>query len=74
MRSLAGIRTRRFKIITKGGTNEFHGTVYEFLKNDALNARDYFDTTGRASIQRRNQFGATAGGHIIKDKMFFFGT
>jgi len=62
------------QIITKGGTNSLHGTVYEFLKNDALNSRDYFDTTGKASIQRRNQFGATAGGPIFKDKMFFFGT
>ena len=62
------------QIITKGGTNDFHGTVYDFLKNDVLNARDYFDTTGKATITRRNEFGATAGGHIIKDKMFFFGT
>jgi hypothetical protein len=62
------------QIITKGGTNEFHGTAYEFLKNDALNSRDWFDTTGKASIIRRNQFGATAGGPIQKDKMFFFGT
>jgi hypothetical protein len=62
------------QIITKGGTNEFHGTAYEFLKNDKLNARDWFDTTGKASIIRRNQFGATAGGPIFKDKMFFFGT
>jgi hypothetical protein len=62
------------QIITKGGTNDFHGTAYEFLKNDALNSRDWFDRTGKASILRRNQFGATAGGPIFKDKMFFFGT
>jgi hypothetical protein len=64
----------QLQLITKGGTNDFHGTAYDFLKNDVLNARDWFDTTGKASIIRRNQFGATAGGHIIKDKMFFFGT
>jgi Carboxypeptidase regulatory-like domain len=61
------------QIITKGGSNQFHGTAYEFLRNDVFNSRDYFDTTGKASILRRNQFGATAGGAIIKEKMFYFG-
>src|SRR5262245_34997615 len=61
------------QIITKGGSNQFHGTAYEFLRNDVFNSRDYFDTTGKASILRRNQFGATAGGPIIKERMFFFG-
>ena len=55
----------QLQLITKGGSNAFHGTAYEFLKNDKLNARDYFDTTGKASIVRRNQFGATAGGPIV---------
>ena len=61
------------QIITKGGSNEFHGTAYEFLRNDIFNSRDYFDTTGKASILRRNQFGGTAGGPIIKERMFYFG-
>src|SRR5262245_26061392 len=61
------------QIITKGGSNQFHGTAYEFLRNNVFNSRDYFDTTGKASILRRNQFGATAGGPIVKEKMYYFG-
>src|ERR1700682_3380967 len=61
--------------ITKSGTNAFHGDVYEFLRNSALDARDYF--TRSANVPRpdfkRNQFGASAGGPIIKDKTFIFG-
>jgi hypothetical protein len=60
--------------ITKSGTNAFHGDVYEFIRNSALDSRDYFtrsaDTT-RAAF-RRNQFGGAVGGPIIKDKTFFF--
>jgi hypothetical protein len=63
----------QLQIITRSGSNEFHGTVYEFLMNDRLNARDWFDRTGQASIIRRNQFGATAGGAILRDRLFFFG-
>lgn len=62
------------QILTKSGTNDFHGTLFEFLKNDKLNARDYFDRTGTASIVRNNQWGATAGGRLIRNKLFFFGT
>src|SRR6202171_3312175 len=61
--------------ITKSGTNGFHGDVYEFIRNSALDSRDYFARSGntpRAAF-RRNQFGASAGGPIIKDKTFFFG-
>lgn len=61
------------QILTKSGSNKFHGTIYELLMNDKLNARDWFDTTGKASIVRRNQFGATAGGPIVHDRLFFFG-
>jgi hypothetical protein len=63
----------QFQVITKSGGNQFHGSVYEFLRNDKLNARDYFDRTGKDSILRRNQFGATAGFPIIEDRLFFFG-
>jgi outer membrane receptor protein involved in Fe transport len=61
-----------FSAVTKSGTNSFHGSVYEFLRNDKLNARNYFSTTVPALKQ--NQFGATAGGRIIKDRLFWFGS
>src|SRR6202011_3414829 len=57
--------------ITRSGTNEFHGSVYEFLRNSALDASNYFDTAKPAF--KRNQFGATAGGPIRKDRTFIFG-
>lgn len=63
----------QLQIITKSGSNQFHGTAYEFLGNDKLNARDWFDKTGKASIIRRNQFGITSGGPILPDRLFFFG-
>jgi len=61
--------------ITKSGTNDFHGDVYEFLRNSALDSRDYFSRSGNTPVAafRRNQFGAAAGGPIIKDKTFVFG-
>jgi hypothetical protein len=61
--------------ITKSGTNSFHGDVYEFIRNSALDSRDYFSRSGNTPLAqfRRNQFGAAAGGPIIKDKTFIFG-
>lgn len=55
---------------TKSGTNEFHGTAFEFLQNDKLNAGNYYTHT-RPTI-RRNQYGGTIGGPIVKNKTFFF--
>src|SRR5262249_26388049 len=55
---------------TKSGTNDFHGTLFEFLRNDKLNAGNYF-THSRANL-RRNQYGGTVGGPIRKNKTFFF--
>ncbi|MDQ1472918.1 MAG: hypothetical protein QOJ99_4398 [Bryobacterales bacterium] len=56
---------------TKSGTNEFHGTLFEFLRNDKLNAGNYY--TGQKNILRYNQFGGTLGGPVIKNKTFVFG-
>ena len=58
-------------ILTRSGTNYFHGALWEFLRNDAVDARNYFQT--QALPLRQNQFGATIGGPIRKDKIFFFG-
>src|SRR6202521_1490383 len=58
--------------ITRSGTNQFHGGAYEFLRNNALDARNFFDDAQIPPF-RRNQFGADAGGPIRKDKVFFFG-
>ncbi|OFV92709.1 MAG: hypothetical protein A3H28_09965 [Acidobacteria bacterium RIFCSPLOWO2_02_FULL_61_28] len=66
-------------IVTKSGTNAFHGSVFEYLRNSVLDARNFFDyttavTPGRLPSFKRNNFGASAGGAIKKDKLFFFGT
>ena len=58
--------------ISRSGTNQFHGSVYEFLRNSALDAPGYFDA-GVSPPFRRNQFGASAGGPIRKDRTFVFG-
>jgi hypothetical protein len=57
--------------ITKSGTNDFHGDVFEFMRNDVLNATDYL-ADGVKSAYRRNVFGGTLGGPVKKDKSFFF--
>ncbi len=61
------------QIITKGGTNDLHGTAYWFHQNKALNARDYFDDTGEATPLIQNLWGFTFGGPLLKDRTFFFG-
>jgi len=59
-------------IVTASGTNEFHGNAYEFLRNSALDARNFFDH-GNIPAFRRNMFGGSLGGPIRKDKTFLFG-
>src|SRR5215475_9538990 len=60
--------------ITKTGTNNYHGDVFEFFRNSALDARGFFEpaTDPKASF-KQNQFGGTLGGPIVKDKLFWFG-
>ena len=59
-------------VITKSGTNSFDGSAYEFHRNDALDARNFFDPPGRKPDFRRNQFGGTIGGPLSADRAFFF--
>ncbi len=58
-------------VLTKSGTNDFHGSAFEFIRNEAFNANDWGSQLAKAPF-RRNQFGATIGGPIKKDKSFFF--
>jgi hypothetical protein len=58
---------------TKSGTNQFHGSAYEFLRNSWLDAPNVYDPSGKKPQFRRNQFGASAGGPIIKNKTWVFG-
>lgn len=58
--------------ITKSGTNQFHGSVYYFLRNNVFDARNFFDLSLDVPPFRRNQFGGAAGGPIKKDRTFFF--
>lgn len=60
-------------IVTKSGTNEFHGSIFEFFRNDKLDARNFFNTKPNPQTQfRNNQFGFSLGGPIVKNKTFFF--
>jgi hypothetical protein len=67
--------TATVNAVTKSGTNQFHGNLFEFLRNGNLNANDFFNN--KAGLPRdtlkRNQFGGTLGGPIKRDKLFFFG-
>jgi len=65
-------------VVTKSGTNELHGDLFEFVRNDLFNATQYFaavDASGKKvhSTLKRNQFGGTLGGPIVKNRLFFFG-
>lgn len=60
-------------VVIKSGTNEFHGGVFEFVRNEAFNARNFFQEPGSPTpVFRRNQFGGVLGGPIVRNKTFFF--
>jgi hypothetical protein len=66
-------------VSTRSGTNSFHGEVFDYFRNEALDARNYFNRTGPTSVfdkapLKRNNFGAAVGGPIWKDHIFFFGS
>src|SRR6266436_3357232 len=58
-------------VVTKSGSNQLHGDLFDYLRNGEMNARNFF--APRHDSLKRNQFGGTAGGKIITDKLFFFG-
>ena len=62
-----------FNVVTRSGTNEVHGSAWEFLRNQKLNARNYFAPSTKPKLIQ-NQFGGAAGGPIRKDKIFWFGS
>jgi len=59
-------------VVTRSGTNQFHGSAYEFFRNDIFDGRNVFQTTGAKPELRQNQFGGSIGGPIFKDKTFFY--
>jgi len=61
----------QINVVTKSGTNDFHGNVFEFFRNTDLNAANFFNA-GQRGAYHQNQFGGTLGGPIRKDKLFFF--
>ena len=63
-------------IVTKSGSNQFHGSAFEYLRNSVLDAADFFTNKnhGTKNPLHRNQYGGTVGGPVLKDKMFFFGS
>lgn len=65
-----GVGGAVFNQISKGGTNEWHGSAYEYFQNDDLNSRNFFSAT--VPFQRFDNFGGTVGGPILKNKFFFF--
>jgi Carboxypeptidase regulatory-like domain/TonB dependent receptor len=59
-------------VVTRSGTNAFHGSVYEYFRNDIFDARNFFQSTGNKPELRQNQYGASIGGPIFRDKTFFY--
>jgi len=61
-------------LVTKSGTNDIHGTVFHYFRNDALDARNFFDLTGKPSPNKQNEYGFVLGGPVVKNKLFYFGS
>src|SRR5204863_4894047 len=60
------------QVVTKSGTNSFHGNVFEFVRNPVFNAQNYFATPTTPDRVKQNQYGGTLGGPILHNKLFFF--
>ncbi len=71
MPNLGATLARPPTVITRSGSNSFHGAAWDFLRNDAMDSSDYF--AHGVQPLKQNQFGATFGGPIVRDKKFFFG-
>lgn len=63
----------QINVIGKGGSNDFHGAAFDYLRNDKFDARNFFDADEKSKL-RLNQFGGSLGGRVIKDRLFFFGS
>lgn len=63
----------QINVVTKSGGNRFHGAAWEFLRNQAMDSRPFNSVTSSLPKNQRNQFGATLGGPVLRDKLFFFG-
>jgi hypothetical protein len=61
----------QISVVSKSGSNRFHGSLFEYLRNDAVDARNFFDLSTKSPL-RLNQFGGSLGGPIVQDKAFFF--
>ncbi|MCS7023221.1 MAG: carboxypeptidase regulatory-like domain-containing protein [Bryobacteraceae bacterium] len=69
----AGRQAAIVSVITKSGTNEFHGNLFHFLRNRVFDARNFFSPQSRPEDRKRHQFGGTLGGPIRRNRLFFFG-
>jgi hypothetical protein len=63
----------QISFVTKSGSNQWHGALFEYIRNDAMDARNFFDAATKSKL-RLNQFGGSLGGSVIKNKLFFFGS
>jgi hypothetical protein len=64
----------QINVVTKSGTNKIHGSLFEYLRNDVFDANNFFTVPGTSKALRRNQFGGSLGGPVIKNRMFYFGS